>query len=1022
MTDVELQAAVAAGIVAAQAEIQVRDDIRGLIAGFRTQITTLIANGDVVAPVGADTTPDKETFADLFLREDRTLVADPALQALYRGKMIDATGSIHTHFAADVANNRNAISDAITNKKTALIADCKVFAGTSTKLDPIDIVNDYHTSKAAKPVEQAVITANRADFETGVIDVKKAALVTEFKTFATTSPRGDPALMVEDFFAFKGLSIVPPIHPLTVDRVPFLAVANEARKTALLADCKSFAERDASPGVAHRRRDDAVNDFITSKAASPAEQAIITANRAEFEKQSNEGIYEKHNLLKAEPIAAKVEAMAEKVKESRETIIKILTKLGGTRPADKNQGKIWDTLKFYDTTLALREPDINRYKAHIEMIKNWQEGTMTDTPTEFILALTGSSVHAIPAAEMGAVVTRFVDQINRVPNAKDVDWRAIGGSDDEIRAKKKRVAEDICKDDITSVCIAEELENIESYMSDLEGEMAMLQIPEICEESENFLKAMDDAALKDMDKETVSTTLYQKFHALNEGLGIAWVTPYQLYLGWKKYWDVRKSTRDERNRRAGSKVAKVIGDTIGAFTRTKFDADVSQALKASADGEDNKVKSEFIEVLKSGPSSFQDLFKLGGIYEHNQHDPNLNRAVLEYAASRGWLYNMDYASGTVMGRPLIPGTNLPAGEDIKNYMDQIRDTNTSGMNTEKKRGSDIVDRESDFNKIFAEFKDQLDQHNYMAAVGIIERSIGKGKRPDSITLFATTLVRHIRSTGTAWKYVNNNVIEALKGIGYSYPLFTTAMLSYDLPRIIHREQRGEANAMEGSTFTATLARLEQDIRAQNRNIDDDELDELVAKALSGQTITGDKKKKEWAQAISIFDDQYKAYRNEISANARPNSMTYDKMQDFLKGSELLLTGPDVFNKIFKITSTVDFDDKTLAQPFAGDIMERYDTLLDLYRAGKIPKKTVENFQKKFQTLFESYFANTPRATEAAQFDFTTTKKGGGDERVFEGMYLRGLLAKSTLDDKAAKGNNLARTILAKCPGGPTKMP
>ncbi len=1017
LTDDELSEAVKSGIVDAQSELTVRQHIRDMMDGFKNRIVQKIEAGDEVDPAGADTTANKEEFADIFLEHDTTLNNMPSnttLKADYKTRIFEG-GIVSTPIAGDVEANRKTIADAIDHKKQTLQEECIRFAEEQYPTKSPDEAVDLFIQSRTKAAEKKLATDNRATFAEALKKARENAIKQSFREFAQTSNRTDPYKMVEDYYRSKSLTLPP-----AAELAPLISIAEEHRRTVLQTELKEFVES----GIRYRRKQEAIDAFILEKGIAGApdtpDQTILRDPQFKpmLEKAAEEAICKRHNAIRAEQITPQYDKIIEEIEGTQNkleaAILALQNKAGIKDPKDIE--RLYEWRSMLATYMAIARAN----SEEVAKISAWQRGTSTDQP-ELLAAYISPSV---PPSELVEFDTRFREQIVHTPNASTDEWEKIHGSPENVQTKRKKVLDDLCTDEILSVAIAEKLENLQQVCGDIKSALVSAGIKDTADKLKDMANKVEDEELAKKNKTELKLTLFQKIQKLNNDLGITWITPYQVYMGVKKYIDNYRADIEDINRRKISAVTSSIANAVAEIMPTAFNNAVKQRAKSTIDSEDNKVKDEFINTLKSGPASFNDLFKQGGSYDSNQHDYNLNRAVLEYAASRGWLYDMDPENNIVMGRTLVNGGNLPPGQDEKEYIDQLREINTKGMNSEKQRGVEIVDREGDFDKIFIEFKHQLELRNYMAAVGIIERTIGKGKKAHTVTQLTVAFVRHIRSDTNAWKYIHFNVIEALKGIGYGYPLFTTAMLDHSLPKTIKKRERDPFAMKKGGTFTATLEQLEAEIDMQAPGLkdrDQEQFDELVAKALSGQTISShvDKNGDEqsWSHAVTLFGENYKAYRADMAASARPNNLNYEKMQDFLHDSELLLTGSPVFNKIFTVGSTDDFDNAEMAQQFSGDIIKRYDVLYDACARGTVSIETLRQYQEKFCDLWDDYFANTPRANAASQINLRTD---AGD-RIFESMYMRGLIREKTLKEKEAANSPLAKAILQNAAQKPKKI-
>ncbi len=899
LSDVQLQAEILKKTAGAEDEAKTRTEIRGLIDGFRTQITTIIANGDVMDPANADTTPDSPSFANLFLTEEKIIKSDAALQTLYRSKLEDHRGTLHPHFERDFNNTRLAIDTALNDKKAALMAELKVFT------------------------------------EAG----------------------------------------------------------------------------DLTTGKPFRRRKDAVDAFVASKAAKPVEQALINtlpADRDRFENEANTAIYAEHNKLRAAPLIPEIKNAQKKVDEYREAMTAIFEKIGTTRPRDKARAEIWDELKGGETILFARSLNLNALLLQAKMIDNWQAGKIK--PADFVPGIVATVSHP---AEKVEVTTNFTAKIGTVPNAASAAWDIAGASD------RLTVAEEIKKDDAISVSIAEELERIKTHVEDCKKELEVLQIPEICGNFSKFLEAEEEKKKGGASPGDSQNSIIDNLKGFYQDLGITWMTPMQMYMGWKKYWETRKAAQDERDRRAAVKFAQAVGDFVGMISPFKqFENDVQQTLKATDDGEDNKAKSGFMDLLKSNNATFDTLFGPGGEYEKNQHDCNRTRAVLEYAASKGWLYHMDRKNHTVMGKKLIAGRTVPPGEsssDIENYIDSLKTDDTTGGQNSRKNGQNKISSDETWDPIVQTFKQQLDEHNYWSAIGVMEAAIGRGKNAATVPTLAAMFIRHLRNDPIGRANISGDMVDQIAGISFNnvtWGYFALAETDGNKKKKLVQWARNagnhEASLSSIGGIGVAIEHLEKEIRRLGGNITTDKMDELVGRALAGQVL----KEPSWSEAISIFDDKYKEYRGWL-AGADPGKVA--GLEDFKQDSEAILVQGQGLKKILLLTSQGRFTNDAFATAFLADLVTKHEQLT--HPANSIDPSIKRTYEEHWQNAFEDYMLNEPRLQNADQTLWTFAPRtvnpdgaiGGDGAKVslWQTLYAHKLIKRETL---VAKNNAFAKII------------
>lgn len=778
-----------------------------------------------------------------------------------------------------------------------------------------------------------------------------------------------------------------------------IAEALTQRKKTLLKDAKTFMENTAPP---FRRRRAGISKFFDSLKGKPTDQAIIERNRKEFEDLANASIYEQRNKLRGADVLRTIDENLAKIKKYRDAMTPILTRIGNPRTQELIDLK--KGLNSLQTLLDARIINLdNTLRGRAKIIDTWQAGAQD--PVNFKTEIL-ATVDPLEQSDVGAEFDSQIQQAGVAHPGNYTTWNP---------STKIEVAAEIQKNDQVAVAINEELESIQKNMKDVMDEIESFQTERLCNGVVDFFKKMDKE--KEGGSEQSMLQSLKEFYA---SLNIEWTTPMEIYLGWKKYWEVRKQTRDEKERRGAARNAQKFGNMVKAISPFgDFETDVEQTLKAAVDNDDNGVKDGYIKLLKSGPTTFDGLFGAGGEYEKNQHDPLRTKGVLEYAAENGWLYDIDYDMQTVMGVKLVDGKNLPIGEDVEQYLETLSTANGTGSDKARNAGKSSIAYTTSWDPIVKRFKKELKLNNFWGAVGVMEKAIDKGKDAATCTKLAVLLIRELRNNEKARKYITEDMLDQIGNIAFNnvtwgyWALKETEADGKKKKIKSWIDDGGGDNIEMVGGIGAAIKAAEQDIvtlqqAAGETALSNDKIDELVGKLLAGQIV----KEKGWSKSLSIFDSKYIGYRDRLKGGD-PGKVA--GLEDYKEDSEAILLQGQGLKKILLLTSQGRFTNDSFAIPFLADIVTKHEQLL--HPANNIDPNIIQTYEQHWQNAFEEYMLNEPRLQNADQTLWTFTPRvvkpdgsidyNGSKKPLWQTLYAHKLIKRETL---VAKNNAFAKAI------------
>jgi uncharacterized protein YoxC len=444
---------------------------------------------------------------------------------------------------------------------------------------------------------------------------------------------------------------------------------------------------------------------------------------------------------------------------------------------------------------------------------------------------------------------------------------------------------------------------------------------------------------------------------------------------YKKAWEQWSTLRS-------SEVANAIGNKLKGIPWMGDQAKVT--LEIDLDHKNDEIKDEFKKHLEHDLADFDHCSQFAhghpSLLDQHERDPNKFRAVLEYMASKGWLYDIDIVSGSAFGKTLndkLPHTWAP--ERKGQYLRDLQQQNSKGQEEAINAGKSRVNNYPDIPPMIEVLKDELRRKNYWATFGILERIVEKGKLAYSPIWASTIIMDAIRHDPLATKFFPKDLLDKFGNDG-----LPNAMIHkyFKLDRnAIERFQKNPKNkpfesagVMAGIMVAVEKEVMERNTRAGGRPLveykmddhghpvaDRTELLQIVSQVLAGQYVTGADGK--WS--LHLYEDipAFNRYRDTLEKqnnSVEPSKIDDDYYNHENNGSELVLASENIYQQILDVTSQGTFTHKEKARMFLEQLLAHYDTLKKAVEAGKVKPKVLENFlsatRKKMNAVVTSWKA------------------------------------------------------------------
>ncbi len=420
-----------------------------------------------------------------------------------------------------------------------------------------------------------------------------------------------------------------------------------------------------------------------------------------------------------------------------------------------------------------------------------------------------------------------------------------------------------------------------------------------------------------------------EFYSINDMIG-----------GFKRVIDAYKHGFHERTVLKETAFASALGKAIPGWTY--LSGEVKLTVEKAADSEKDKETREFKEYLEERHFTFTELFEGHGEVSmaHLQAEPPKARAVLEYAASRGWLYDVNAAQSQhkfqILGYDLKNicsdwGEGPDAKRKRENYFIKLAGTNASGVKSEISHGKEKEHYTDKAHLFIQAINHALDEKNYWEAVGIAQRSIERGLAGEISPWIAITVMRRLREDASARKYITDQILDQFGLIGFVHTARTLGALKVGRKGIgewskdpskdfgeIDREHHGVCYY-----YIQIENRIKKLSGEKFESMEDKrKLDQMVAKVLAAELVPVG------GTFISIFDKEFFPYAEEIiKMNQQGESHSKDEDDDYYNNvSDVILADREVFKSIFLLSGSGKFSNNPKPNFLLNTMLNHYGVL------------------------------------------------------------------------------------------------
>lgn len=547
------------------------------------------------------------------------------------------------------------------------------------------------------------------------------------------------------------------------------------------------------------------------------------------------------------------------------------------------------------------------------------------------------------------------------------------------------------------------------------------------------------------DPRNVLSLIIGKSKEVNDVLGIEWLTVYEWFDAFKEVWESVQELRKQKSRLRVSRAASTIGKALSMIPGMGGEALVA-LLDQQQEAKNEEIKDGFLKELKNNrvDPGFKDLFgdgkgKQGMLAYYRQiGDTNRTRAILEFAAGKGMLYE-------ITGKPSADSYMLPGGYSFsslmpKEWTDNQKDTwmsnlqfmNAQGIQAQTKAGEDFATGRSKFSEYVEPFEGAVNGLSLWFAKGIANVALKKVKEGEMSSTLTLIVCEAWENNDLFRRYVDLEWMDRLAGDSKQLLI---GMIKYDKGHLVEGA-RGEKNPNnvtrhienaheEGKEGNQRLGPLLAAVRSYLIDLDptlknnDDKTKarfrRLQAKLLACKRI-GPKDDLPEGVYGSFYSDRIMPYHIQYDPNEMRDAAV-DKLGDdnFIERSEIINTSAEVVQYIGALREN-GFNEPTKARYFFSQIIDAYDELNDIARKPGSQQREFEqareNFSLKQRSNLNVWIDRALRQNGAAAL-LTERHSDQKGRLLVLTLLQKGLISIDVIEKLDAEGNKHAKKLLSQ---------
>jgi len=520
-------------------------------------------------------------------------------------------------------------------------------------------------------------------------------------------------------------------------------------------------------------------------------------------------------------------------------------------------------------------------------------------------------------------------------------------------------------------------------------------------------------------------SLWKALQNLPGNVGIEFYSPLQIWEAFKQVGETLQDISKKKNALKIASFADKLGGIVGIIPKYK---NAKELLRRAHEEENEKIKKGYKEAL--GASNWQpgyhDMFGPGKLMDQNIDDKNMTMAILEYAASKGMIYNMkdiDWKKGdNLFGRWNIREL-VPSSWDenqIGSYYGNIEFDNEQGEKKQEKIGYDNNITYAKIPQFMKSLNEALSGKDLWYARGVVKRAMEKVDTGHMSSIIAVTIMRHIEKDPDLGKVIPTKWLDQIGGEGKELNM---GLLKFEQGYILAWAKEGGGDIRRVPRLGNFMADVRAYIIEKDKSLEatDDKtvakLDEMTSQLMSAKTL------KHKGKTLTIYDKRFDPYVGELLKEANwARGIPMDKSWDdfFVSQSEFQRGSQTIYDAIFEMDVKGTFKHEPRARFFLSWIEKSHQELLTGIREATDAKERAElkaaeeNFRKQTQAKLDASIAKMVDRAES----FLATRYILEYHRspVFITLIEQGLLSLSVFEEALRRnpGNKFARAVVEQC--------
>lgn len=388
----------------------------------------------------------------------------------------------------------------------------------------------------------------------------------------------------------------------------------------------------------------------------------------------------------------------------------------------------------------------------------------------------------------------------------------------------------------------------------------------------------------------------------------------------------------ERRTRREAELTSTIAEAVPAWP---FGDTVRNTLLRETDSTLTSPDEEELKTLQSNRTHFVDLFSPRGRLEQMMKNPSTTKkaiAILEYAAERGWLYDIrkndkqdEKSSKIIFGRynisQLLPA-HWSAARKHEWYL-TLSSKNTGGIDHEidhEYKAVHSVDKAPEFVKKFAH---ELHHLNYWGAIGIAKRALERGLYSEIGPWLSAELMAHLEHHREFAQ--NREIFDKMGLLTFANSMSTMSYFKWERDGFLNYAENPHMKIENSGTLGRTYKLLKEEILHHDRSLEHDhdhKLTLLIASAMAGKIIEVKGHK------ISIFADKYRPFNMGSGQQSKIDNIGDEDPDYYTDISDNIHGDETVYKQILQITGSGFFQLKERAGYFIERIIDVYQNHKD----------------------------------------------------------------------------------------------